>query len=91
MGDLLHQQLQETIGDRSNPSIVRKDLSAFFKRRLAQLNIKKNKMISRWAFHSRMVNLDLHDLTITFSQYLTSKRMEFYWKKGLESFNKKLT
>jgi hypothetical protein len=35
MGDVLHQRLQEIIGDRSNPGIVRKDLSAFFKRRLA--------------------------------------------------------
>jgi hypothetical protein len=90
MGDVLHQRLQEIIGDRSSPSTVRKDLSAFFKRRLAYLNIKKNKMISRWVFHSRMVNLIL-TIIFVFSPFLISKRMEYFWKRALENFSKKLT
>lgn len=33
---------------------MREDLSAFFKRRLSQLQVKKVRLITRWAFHSRL-------------------------------------
>jgi hypothetical protein len=51
----MHRQLLDTIGDRSHPTTVKNDLAIFFKRRLATLDAKKFKMISRWAFHSKMV------------------------------------
>ena len=35
LGDILHKQVLDTIGDRSCPSIVKNDLADFFKRRLA--------------------------------------------------------
>jgi hypothetical protein len=46
-------------------------------------------MISRWAFHSRMVNQIILKIAV-FSLFLILKRMEYSWKRGLESFSKKL-
>lgn len=37
--------------------MVKEDLVSFYKRRLAQLEVKKLRMIQRWAFHSNMVSL----------------------------------
>ena len=39
----------EAIGDRSNPTVTRQDLSNFYIRRNAQLQHKKYKLLSRWA------------------------------------------
>lgn len=49
MADKMHLDLLETIGDRSDPAVMREDLCRFFLRRSAQLQHKKYKLLIRWA------------------------------------------
>ena len=49
MADKMHLDLLETIGDRSDPHVVREDLGRFYLRKSAQLQHKKYKLLIRWA------------------------------------------
>ena len=49
LADKMHLECLNTIGDRSNPSMMREDLARFYMRRTAQLQHKKYKLLLRWA------------------------------------------
>ena len=49
MADQMQLDAMEAIGDRSHPSVSRKDLVNFYTRRNAQLQHKKHKLLNRWA------------------------------------------
>ena len=49
MADKMQLDCLETIGDRSDPAVMREDLGRFYLRRTAQLQHKKYKLLIRWA------------------------------------------
>ena len=49
MGDDLHKQLIESIQDRSSPTVSRRMLADYFKRKHYTLQHKKYKVLLRWA------------------------------------------
>jgi hypothetical protein len=49
LADTLHLEALNIVADRSNPAVLREELSAFFKRYAVELQHKKYKMLGRWA------------------------------------------
>lgn len=49
MADKLQLDCLETLGDRSDPAVMREDLGRFYLRRTAQMQHKKYKLLLRWA------------------------------------------
>ena len=75
LADKLQLEMLETIGDRSDPSVMREDLGRFYMRRTAQLQHKKYKLLIRWA-NSSLKAPDLDHIHRTIDHHLSIMQQE---------------
>lgn len=75
MADSLHLDCLETIGDRSNPAVMRETLGRFYLRRAAQLQHKKYKLLIRWANSSLRAN-DLDSMSKSIDHHVGIMQQE---------------
>ena len=52
LGDEMHRQFLSTVADQSRPTITKKNLAMFFKRRQYAMQHLKYKLLCRWAHFS---------------------------------------
>ena len=75
LADKMQLDTLETIGDRSDPHVMREDLGRFYLRRTAQLQHKKYKLLLRWA-NSQMRSPELDQIHRVIDHHLSILQQE---------------
>jgi hypothetical protein len=58
MAEELNRETEETIGDRTDPEVMRELLCNFFERKIYTIEHKKYKTLLRWAHFALVIIID---------------------------------